>query len=148
MKERAISRVSNRAPVVPVKQLTQDELLRAASYTEIENKRKLEVMLQFQVDKRARAAPKAPYAGPLVRYHSSKKYGTRYTFTEVNKVPSVINSKPIPYPKRPVCAITGMPAKYRDPKTGLYYSTLEAFQLIRAGNVPVDGVNQEGGKTN
>ena len=48
-------------------------------------------MLQFQVDKRARAAPKAPYAGPLVRYHSSKKYGN-YTFTEVNKVPSVINS--------------------------------------------------------
>ena len=148
MKERAISRVSNRAPVIPVRQLTQEELLRAASFTEIENKRKLEVMLQFQVDKRARAAPKAPYAGPLVRYHSSKKYGTLYTFTEVNEVPRVINSKPIPYPKRPVCAVTGMPAKYRDPKTGLYYSTLEAFQLIRAGNVPVNGASNSSSNNN
>ena len=35
MKERAISRVSNRAPVIPVRQLTQEELLRAASFTEM-----------------------------------------------------------------------------------------------------------------
>ena len=139
MREKAVARNSNRTIAAPVRQLTQEELLRAASYTEMENKRKLEVMLQFQVDKRARAAPKAPYSGPLVRYHSSKKYGTLYTFTEVSEVPSVINSKPIAYPKRPVCAVTGMPAKYRDPKTGLYYSNLEAFRSIRAGNVPTPG---------
>ena len=138
MREKAVARNSNRTIAAPVRQLTQEELLRAASYTEMENKRKLEVMLQFQVDKRARTAPKAPYSGPSVRYHSSKKYGTLYTFTEVSEVPNVINSKPIAYPKRPVCAVTGMPAKYRDPKTGLYYSTLEAFRAIRAGNVPTN----------
>ena len=31
------------------------------------------------------------------------------------------------------CVITGLPAKYRDPLTGLPYATIEAFKAIRAG---------------
>lgn len=31
----------------------------------------------------------------------------------------------------PICAITGLPAKYRDPKTGLWYSSAYAFKEIR-----------------
>ena len=112
--------------------MTQAQLLEAASHTELENKRKLEVMLQMQFDKRARAVPKAPYGGPVVRFHSSLHGGTTYTFTEVNAVPAVINAKPRPYPKKKVCAITGLPAKYRDPLTGKYYANLEAFKAIRA----------------
>ncbi|KAH9671053.1 SWR1 complex subunit 2 [Citrus sinensis] len=34
-------------------------------------------------------------------------------------------------PERAVCAVTGLPAKYRDPKTGLPYATKEAFKIIR-----------------
>lgn len=30
-----------------------------------------------------------------------------------------------------MCAVTGLPAKYRDPKTGLPYATKEAFRIIR-----------------
>ncbi|KAF9598386.1 hypothetical protein IFM89_027349 [Coptis chinensis] len=37
----------------------------------------------------------------------------------------------LPYPEKAVCAITGLPAKYRDPKTGLPYATKEAFKIIR-----------------
>ena len=33
--------------------------------------------------------------------------------------------------KRPVCAITGLPAKYRDPLTGVPYANAEAFQILR-----------------
>ena len=30
-----------------------------------------------------------------------------------------------------VCAITGLPAKYRDPHTGLPYANLEAYKELR-----------------
>lgn len=32
---------------------------------------------------------------------------------------------------KPVCVITGLPAKYRDPSTGLPYSSLDAFKEIQ-----------------
>ncbi|MCL7040392.1 hypothetical protein MKW94_010050, partial [Papaver nudicaule] len=35
------------------------------------------------------------------------------------------------YPQKAVCVVTGFPAKYRDPKTGLPYATKEAFKIIR-----------------
>ena len=34
------------------------------------------------------------------------------------------------------CAITGLPAKYRDPVTGLPYANLEAFKVIREQHTP------------
>ncbi|XVF86169.1 hypothetical protein PTKIN_Ptkin18bG0018500 [Pterospermum kingtungense] len=36
-----------------------------------------------------------------------------------------------PCPEKSICAVTGLPAKYRDPKTGLCYATKEAFKIIR-----------------
>lgn len=41
------------------------------------------------------------------------------------------DERPTPRP-RPVCAVTGLPAKYRDPVTGKHYATLDAFRRIRA----------------
>ena len=44
-----------------------------------------------------------------------------------------------PYPpasasdKYGVCALSGLPAKYKDPLTGQRYGNLEAFRTIRAG---------------
>ncbi|KAJ4891777.1 SWR1 complex subunit 2 [Raphanus sativus] len=35
------------------------------------------------------------------------------------------------YPEKAVRVITGLPAKYRDPKTGLAYATLDPFKAIR-----------------
>ena len=37
-----------------------------------------------------------------------------------------------PPPVQPTCCITGLPAKYRDPKTGLFYASAEAFKQIRS----------------
>lgn len=34
------------------------------------------------------------------------------------------------------CAITGLPAKYRDPVSGLPYANLEAFKVIREQHTP------------
>ena len=34
-------------------------------------------------------------------------------------------------PAKPVCAVTGLPAKYRDPKTGLPYANLEAYKMLQ-----------------
>ncbi|GMI73167.1 hypothetical protein HRI_000986000 [Hibiscus trionum] len=36
-----------------------------------------------------------------------------------------------PDPKKAICAVTGLPARYRDPMTGLCYATKEAFKIIR-----------------
>jgi vacuolar protein sorting-associated protein 72 len=36
------------------------------------------------------------------------------------------------------CAITGLPAKYRDPVTGLPYANLEAFKIIREQHTSKD----------
>ena len=33
--------------------------------------------------------------------------------------------------ERNACVVTGLPAKYRDPVTGLPYATIEAFKIIR-----------------
>ena len=37
----------------------------------------------------------------------------------------------VKYPEKPVCVVTGRPAKYKDPVTGLPYATIEAFKYIR-----------------
>lgn len=34
-------------------------------------------------------------------------------------------------PQKRTCAVTGRPAKYHDPQTGLWYSSVEAFKTIR-----------------
>ncbi|RKP22845.1 hypothetical protein SYNPS1DRAFT_31487 [Syncephalis pseudoplumigaleata] len=34
-------------------------------------------------------------------------------------------------PEQTACAITGLPAKYRDPRTGLPYANLRAFAMLR-----------------
>ncbi|RKP04716.1 YL1 nuclear protein C-terminal domain-containing protein, partial [Thamnocephalis sphaerospora] len=45
-------------------------------------------------------------------------------------------------PEKPVCAVTGLPARYRDPHTGLPYADARAFSVIRrlaAGRFPWNG---------
>jgi hypothetical protein len=36
-----------------------------------------------------------------------------------------------PEPPRPICPITGLPAKYRDPKTGVPYANIEAYKILQ-----------------
>lgn len=47
-------------------------------------------------------------------------------------IPEELRPRVAPAPPPPaLCAVTGAPARYRDPATGLPYSTLEAFKELR-----------------
>ncbi|KAK1274769.1 hypothetical protein QJS04_geneDACA011721 [Acorus gramineus] len=59
---------------------------------------------------------------------------TGQSFLEFSKglsFDSELCTSSVPYPEKAMCVVTGLPAKYRDPKTGLPYATKEAFKIIR-----------------
>ncbi|XP_028800429.1 SWR1 complex subunit 2 isoform X2 [Neltuma alba] len=90
------------------KKMTQEEMLLEAAQTEIMNLRNLERVLAREEEVKRRAiVHKAVYNGPQCRYISKDD------------------------PEKSVCAITGLPAKYCDPQTGLPYATPDAFKIIR-----------------
>ncbi|XP_068330902.1 SWR1 complex subunit 2-like [Pyrus communis] len=113
------------------KRMTQEEMLLEAAQTEIMNLRNLERVLAREEEVKKRAiVHKAVYTGPQVRYFS--KDGRSYLeFSRGLSFQSEISTAPVPYPEKAVCAVTGLPAKYRDPKTGLPYATKEAFNILR-----------------
>lgn len=111
------------------KRMTQEEMLLEAAQTEIMNLRNLERVLAREEEVKKRAiVHKAEYTGPQIRYFS--KNGHSYIEFR-NGFESEIFTKSGPYPQKAICVVTGLPAKYRDPKTGLPYATKEAFQIIR-----------------
>ena len=58
----------------------------------------------------------------------------RVTFTNKDYFRNLfnnLNKKPIKDKKEKLCAITGKPAKYFDPLTKNYYSTIDAFKILR-----------------
>ncbi|CAM6085282.1 unnamed protein product [Calypogeia fissa] len=113
------------------RKISQEEMLLEAAQTEIQNLQALEVMLAREEEvKRKAVIQKAFYAGPQIRFHSRDGKNV-LEFTKVHDLPQVFSSSPLPYPKKAICVITGLPAKYRDPKTGLAYATKEAFKAIR-----------------
>jgi len=117
-------------PPTEVITLTQEELLEEAKFTEEYNKASLELLTAIE-EERKRLPVKSALGGPLVRY-LSKNGITTVTFTEVNEVPSFINAKASPYPIPAICEVSGQPAKYKDPRTGIPYATIEAFKTFRA----------------
>ncbi|KAF7836390.1 SWR1 complex subunit 2 [Senna tora] len=113
------------------KRMTQEEMLLEAAQTEIMNLRNLERVLAREEEVKRRAiVHKAVYNGPQIRY-ISKDGCTFLEFSKGLSFQSEISTTSVPYPEKSVCAITGLPAKYRDPLTGLPYATLEAFKIIR-----------------
>ncbi|PIA28177.1 hypothetical protein AQUCO_07200075v1 [Aquilegia coerulea] len=113
------------------KRMTQEEMLLEAAQTEIMNLRNLERVLAREEEVKKRAVVnKMVYSGPQVRY--SSKDGQNYLeFSKGLSFQTEICTTRPPYPQKAVCTITGLPAKYRDPKTGLPYATKEAFKIIR-----------------
>ncbi len=54
-------------------------------------------------------------------------------FTDVNNFPrAYFPTEKNLEPEKPVCVVTGLPAKYKDPLTGLPYANIDAFKVIRA----------------
>ncbi|PON83739.1 Vps72/YL1 family [Trema orientale] len=113
------------------KRMTQEEMLLEAAQTEILNLRNLERVLAREEEVKKRAiVHKAVYSGPQIRYYS--KDGCSYLeFSKGSSFQSEISTSTVPYPEKAVCAVTGLPARYRDPKTGLPYATKEAFKVLR-----------------
>ncbi|KAG5057898.1 hypothetical protein GLYMA_05G136000v4 [Glycine max] len=137
--ERDAIRAALQATIKPVKRkkegeekrMTQEEMLLEAAQTEIMNLRNLERVLAREEEVKRRAiVHKTVFNGPQIRYIS--KNGTSYLeFIKGSSFHSDIPTAPVQYPEQPVCPITGLPAKYRDPKTGQPYATKEAFKIIR-----------------
>ena len=46
------------------------------------------------------------------------------TYTSIAAAPSL-------KPKKKYCDITGLPAKYKDPKTGLFYYNAEVYAVVK-----------------
>ncbi|KAK9122834.1 hypothetical protein Sjap_012436 [Stephania japonica] len=119
------------------KRMTQEEMLLEAAQTEIMNLRNLERVLAREEEVKKRAVVhKEVYSGPLIRY-LSKNGQSFLEFSNGSSFESELYTTPSgpshssADPQKAVCAITGLPAKYRDPKTGLPYATKEAFKIIR-----------------
>lgn len=90
------------------------------------------------------------YQGPIIRFQSvrmpdidvvGENTGSKeetfcsrnfIEFTDTKNFPREYfpNSK-LKYPEKATCVVTGRPAKYKDPVTGLPYATIEAFKYIR-----------------
>ncbi|KAK4749672.1 hypothetical protein SAY87_027121 [Trapa incisa] len=113
------------------KRMSQEEMLLEAAQTEIMNLRNLERVLAREEEVKKRAiVHKAVYNGPQIRYLS--KDGCSFLqFIKGASFQTEICTIPCQYPEKATCVVTGLPAKYRDPKTGLPYATKEAFKIIR-----------------
>eukprot|EP00026_Physarum_polycephalum_P009124 Phypoly_transcript_09236.p1 GENE.Phypoly_transcript_09236~~Phypoly_transcript_09236.p1 ORF type:complete len:369 (+),score=113.18 Phypoly_transcript_09236:131-1237(+) len=118
-------RSRKRSPVV-VRRITQEELLEEAKMTEIYNTESLKYILSMEEEKKKiKEAP--TIVGPAIKYYS-KDGKTCVCFDEL---PDVLASAPPTPPSREICPITGLPAKYKDPKTGICYANLDAFKTLR-----------------
>ncbi|GAB2235516.1 hypothetical protein Droror1_Dr00025941 [Drosera rotundifolia] len=112
------------------KRMSQEEMLLEAAQTEIMNLRNLERVLAREEEVKKRAVVhKAVYTGPQIRYIS--KAGHNYLEFKDLSFESQLMTESVPYPTKAVCAVTGLSAKYRDPKTGMPYATKEAFRVIQ-----------------
>lgn len=137
--ERDAIRAATQATMKPVKKkkegeekrMTQEEMLLEAAQTEIMNLRNLERVLAREEEVKKRAVVhKAVYNGPQIRFSSSNGI-SHLEFSNGASFESELCTTSVPYPQKSVCVVTGLPAKYRDPKTGLPYANKEAFKIIR-----------------
>eukprot|EP00850_Spirogloea_muscicola_P023572 SM000368S13755 [mRNA] locus=s368:55619:60050:- [translate_table: standard] len=112
---------------------TQEEMLIEAAHTEILNLQSLEAMLAREEEvKRKAVVQKAAYMGPLIRALSPEK------------LPEALRTKVPKAPALAVCFVTGLPARYRDPKTGLPYATIDAFKVLRERAAKGAALRREG----
>ncbi|BDA43159.1 probable vacuolar protein sorting-associated protein 72 homolog at N-terminal half [Coccomyxa sp. Obi] len=135
-RERTEQRKPRKAQVkVEYRPLTQEELLAEAAQTELENTASVAALMAAEEEIKARAAArKAKYCGPLLRYHSLKVDGESVMLYEIANMLPPKEMQPMrapPPPAKPLCVITGRPAKYRDPETGMPYADAEAFKELR-----------------
>ncbi|XP_065838988.1 vacuolar protein sorting-associated protein 72 homolog [Oscarella lobularis] len=130
--------------IVAVK-MSQEELLEQAKVTEEENLASLNVYIQLEEErKRAKSIVKKHcIEGPYIRSQSvsmgddvegeeslpphSRNF---VTFCDVDTFDYFPRDKPVEV-SRDHCVVTGLPARYKDPLTGMPYANVQAFRIIR-----------------
>ena len=120
---------------------TQEELLEEAKETEYWNLIDLERLLTLEAEMKKKAPTVTnAYEGPSLVYRSSAKVDEGATMIELARgaeTPEPLRqNKPTPAHKDK-CVITGLPAKYKDPVTGMPYATIEAFKKVRERYPPL-----------
>lgn len=122
-------------PTVEDQPLRQEDLIREAVITEMENRRKLQQLLTREEETKKKAnVQKVKFKGPGIKLHS-KRDGTTITFSHVDQVPAILRQHTAPLETKPTqCAVTGTPARYKDPWTGKPYATIEAFRTLRSSS--------------
>ncbi|KAK3025525.1 hypothetical protein RJ639_041517, partial [Escallonia herrerae] len=113
------------------KRMTQEEMLLEAaqtgnSYLEFSNG----VSFESEIATTSEPLGRFRVQGKEIGGQGSDRGGVTDSKQEINIYSDLCESYE-QYPEKAVCAVTGLPAKYRDPKTGLSYATKEAFQIIR-----------------
>ena len=114
-----------------VRPLTQAEILADAALTEVRNLADLERIMQMEdATKKKAERVKKVFHGPVLRIKSvggtttmECRFGAR--------LPPPLNGRPPKTPQPAVCAVTGKPARYRDPETKLPYHDAAAFKQLR-----------------
>lgn len=128
------------------RQWTQAERLAEAARTELINRKSLEDLLRLEELNKKKAMPvRVFFSGPRMVFRD-KKGRTLLTFIDypgeqsksANSWPSIFKSLSVSPSVSDVCPITRLPARYKDPKTGIPYASVEAFRLIREYCRPSD----------
>ena len=120
------------------KQFTQEQLLmEAVADTEPSNQRWL-LGRQRRLAASEAAVAAAPTASATmisVQWTSRRGALNTVTFGDMDKIPSIFTASPnggSHTSNAPaVCAVTGAPARYKDPVTGIPYASTEAFRTLR-----------------
>ncbi|GER51194.1 vacuolar protein sorting protein 72 [Striga asiatica] len=131
------------------KRMTQEEMLLEAAQTEIMNLRNLEKVLAREEEVKKRAiVHKAVYTGnSYLDFMNGASFDSEVStstvpFCQISviaaavaaygaAITTILHKFSMADREKAVCAVTGLPAIYRDPKTGLPYATKEAFKIIR-----------------
>ena len=140
--------------------ISQEQRLFESIFTEWSNKKSLLTMQKLEdLNKRETSYSNKKYLTDYVKIINSEKHiiekeeeekknkenieernkekeinKVRVTFSNkdyYNKIFAYFNKKPNEIKEKKLCAITGKPAKYYDPLTKSYYSSINAFKLLR-----------------
>lgn len=114
------------------RRLTQEELLEEAKLTAAENAKDLERLVRIEEEMSRVDWARAPITGPRVIFLSTKATNViTFSDPDLSVLAEWEDAQAPLAAKKAVCAITGQPAKYRDPLTGHAYATAAAFKKIR-----------------
>lgn len=122
---------------------SQAEVLQDAAHTTLENLASLEAMIRSaRADKAARRERARAEAGKRLRLRSSAKTGALLVFEGVDEVPALLRSS-VRAPEAAVCAVSGRPARYRQPGSGTLYSDAAALIKLKSAAAPVAALPAE-----